>query len=193
MAEDLQSLLEKINREGVEKAEAKAAGIIAEAEAKAAEIVRAAEEKAAKAKAGAEEAARVYESGAKERVRQAARDVVLEVRASIEALLAKVLLEDVEKSLSEPAAVASLAAKAVEETAGGAEISAPGKIAAALKAQLASRPEISILADDSISAGFTVKTDGGRVEHDFTAKTIAEEMAKRLRPDLAALLGKQAD
>ena len=35
MSEDLQSLLEKINRDGVEKAKAEAARIIAEAKAKA--------------------------------------------------------------------------------------------------------------------------------------------------------------
>ena len=35
----------------------------------------------------------------------------------------------------------------------------------------------------------TVKTDGGRVEHDFTAETISAELARRLRPDLAKLVG----
>ena len=51
--EDLQSLLEKINRDGVEKADAEAQRIIAEAKAKADEIVRAANAKADVAKAEA--------------------------------------------------------------------------------------------------------------------------------------------
>ena len=38
------------------------------------------------------------------------------------------------------------------------------------------------------SVTFLVKTDGGRVEHAFTGDVIAEELAKRLRPDLAKLL-----
>ena len=60
MSEDLQGLLEKINREGVEKAEAKAAEIIAEAKAKAAEIVKAAKDEAAQAKADADAAAQDF-------------------------------------------------------------------------------------------------------------------------------------
>ena len=44
--EDLQSLLEKINREGVEKAEAEAKRIVADAEARAAKIVKDAEAEA---------------------------------------------------------------------------------------------------------------------------------------------------
>ena len=54
MSEDLQSLLEKINREGVEKARAEADKIIADAKAKAADIVKTANAEAAKAKADAE-------------------------------------------------------------------------------------------------------------------------------------------
>ena len=42
--------------------------------------------------------------------------------------------------------------------------------------------------DDALGTGFSVKTDGGRVEHAFTGDVIAEELAKRLRPDLAKLL-----
>ena len=54
--EDLQSILEKINREGVEKAEAEAARIVSAAKEKAAAIVREANEAAAKAKAAAAKA-----------------------------------------------------------------------------------------------------------------------------------------
>ena len=47
----------------------------------------------------------------------------------------------------------------------------------------------TLTTDPALGAGFTVKLDGGRVEHDFTAETISTELAKRLRPDLAKLLG----
>ena len=57
-----------------------------------------------------------------------------------------------------------------------------------LKAQLASLGSFKVTIDETIGAGFTVKVDGGRVEHDFTSKAIAEELSRRLRPDLAALL-----
>ena len=46
MAEELQSLLEKIQNDGIKKAEAERDAIIAQAQAEAADIIKAAEEKA---------------------------------------------------------------------------------------------------------------------------------------------------
>ena len=66
-------------------------------------------------------------------------------------------------------------------------ITAP-KIAEALKAQLAAKANFSVVMDETHGSGFNVKLDGGRVEHDFTGATVAAELAKRLRPDLAALM-----
>lgn len=188
MAEELQSLLEKINREGVEKAEAEAARITGEAEARAKRIVADAEAAAAKAKADAEAAAAAYEAGARERLAQAARDLVNETKAAIGRLLEKTLGENVEKALGDEATAVALAAQAMREVAGGAEISAPEKLAAALKAQLASRPETKVTIENAPRAGFTILTDGGRIENTFTPEAIAGELARRLRPDLAALL-----
>ena len=54
MAEELQSLIEKINRDGVEKATAEAAKIVSAAKEQAAAIVKAANEEAAKSAAAAE-------------------------------------------------------------------------------------------------------------------------------------------
>jgi len=48
MAEELQSLLEKINQDGIKKAEAQKAAIVAAAEAEAAEIIANAQKEAAK-------------------------------------------------------------------------------------------------------------------------------------------------
>ncbi len=42
--------------------------------------------------------------------------------------------------------------------------------------------------DETLGTGFTIKLEGGRVEHDFTGATVSAELAKRLRPDLAALM-----
>ena len=66
MSEDLQSLLEKINREGVEKARTEADKIIADAKAKAADIVKTANAEAAKAKTDAEKTAADYAARAAE-------------------------------------------------------------------------------------------------------------------------------
>lgn len=188
MSEDLQGLLEKINRDGVEKAEAKAAEIIAEAKAKAAEIVKTAKEEAERAKAEAKTVADDFAARADETVKQAARDTVLKVREAITALLEGVLVKDVEKALADDAVAVQLASDAIRDLTSNAEIAAGEKLAAALKAQLAAKGEVSIVTDENVHSGFSVKIDGGRVEHAFTAEVVAEELSKRLRPELAKLL-----
>lgn len=189
MAEDLQSLLEKINRDGVEKAQAQADGILADAKAKAAAIVKEAEDTAAKAKAASEKAAADYAERAKETIRQAARDTVLAVEAAVTKTLENLLAKDVKAALSDSSAAARLAMKAIEGLAGAAEVAAANKeLASALKAQLAAKGDIKVVLDETLDSGFTVRTDGGRVEHSFTGATVAEELAKALRSDLAALM-----
>lgn len=190
MSEDLQSLLEKINREGVEKAQAAADGIVAKAKAEAAAIVKAAEESAAKTKADAEAAAADYAKRAGETVRQAARDTVISVESAISAKLEALLARDVKAALADGKEAAKLVAGAVAEFAGKGDISvaAAKSVADALKAQLAGEKNITVVLDETLGSGFTVKLDGGRVEHSFTGETVAAELAKRLRSDLARLV-----
>lgn len=186
--EDLQSLLEKINRDGVEKAEAAAAKILDDAKAKADAMIADARAEAAKAKADAEKAALDYQTRAAETVAQAARDTVLKIEASVTSLLEKVLVKDVEKALADEATVKSLVTEAIKGITGSAEVAVPAKLAPALKAQLAAENAITVVTDDTFGTGFSVKIDGGRVESAFTADVIAAELAKRLRADLAKLL-----
>jgi V/A-type H+-transporting ATPase subunit E len=188
MAEELQSLIEKINRDGVEKANAEAARIVAEANAKAAATLKEAEEKAKATEDGAKLKAEEDVKRAEKAIAQAARDAALKVKDAIASLLESLLRKDVESALADPATAAALAGDAVKELVGGGEVSAGPKLAEALKAQLAAMQEFKVTLDDTLGSGFTVKLDGGRVEHDFTGATVAAELAKRLRPDLAKLL-----
>ena len=184
--EDLQGLLEKINRDGVEKAEAEAKRIIDDARAKADALIKDAQARAAQSKADAEKTSAAYAERAAETIRQAARDVVIGVKGSVTALLENLLAKGVEKALGDSAA--QIAADAIKGLTGSGEITCGPKLATALKAQLATNGNVKVTTDESLGAGFTVKIDGGRVEHDFTAETISTELAKRLRPDLAKLV-----
>ena len=187
--EDLQSLLEKINRDGVERAEAEAKRIVDEAQAKAAAIVKEAQAAADKAKADADQAAADYAKRAAESVGQAARDVVIGVKDALTALLENLLAKDVDKALADEATAAQIVTAAIKDLTGPGEITCGAKLAAALKSQAAGLKSFTLTTDDSLGAGFTVKLDGGRVEHAFTVEVIAAELAKRLRPDLAKLIG----
>ena len=188
MAEELQSLIEKINRDGVEKATAEAAKIVSAAKEQAAAIVKAANEEAAKSAAVAEAEATASAERAKETLRQAARDAVISVESAVSSLLEKILTANVDASLCDPATASAIAGEAVRDIVASGEIHAGAKIAEALKAQLAAKANFTVVMDEVAGSGFTVKLDGGRVEHDFTGATVAAELAKRLRPDLAALM-----
>ena len=190
MAEELQQLLEKIQRDGVDKANAEAAAIVAKAKAEADTIVKKAQEDAAAAEAKGKADAEAYAARARETISQAARDTVLKVKEDVTKLLTKLLAQDVSAALATEAV--PLAAAAVKElvTGSGAEVAASAKLVDALRAQLAAQAQngVKVVADEMTGAGFTVKLDNGRVEHEFTDAAIANALAQRLRADLAELL-----
>ena len=189
MTEELQTLLEKINRDGVEKANAEAARIVADAKAKAASIVKEAEAEAAAAAARAADEAERSAARAAETISQSARDAVLRVEQAVSALFEKLLAEKVDAALSDPAVSAGLVAEAVKALAAGeAEIAVAPKLAEALRAELAGRGCFTVVTDEALGTGFSVKLEGGRVEHAFTGAVVAEAIAARLRPELARLV-----
>ena len=190
MAEELQQLLEKIQHDGVEKANAEAATILAKAKADAAAILKDAESKAAAFRAQAETDAKAFEERAQKTISQAARDTVLEVKDAIGRMLEKLLAKDVAAALADPSEAAKLALAAVNELGSNADVAAGEKLAAALKAQLAAEAKagVKVVLDESVGTGFSIRLDGGRVEHDFSESAIVAALAKRLRPDLAKLV-----
>lgn len=185
--EDLQGLLEKINRDGVEKAEAAAKEIVSKAEAKAAAILKEAEAESARRLKAAEAEAESFVKRSEVTLKQAARDVVLEVRDSLSAKFDELLVKSVDRTLADEATLVSLVEGAVRSLTGPGEISVSPKLVAALQAKLASA-EFTVLADEAVGGGFAVRVDKGRVEHAFTVEAIAGELSKRLRPELAKLL-----
>ena len=188
MSEDLQGLLERINRDGVEKAQREADEIVAAAKKKAADIVKAANEEAARAKSDAEKAAKDYSARAAETVREAARDTVLSVQAAVTSLLEKLLSKDVAAALSDGRTASAIVADVVRDFAVKGEIACGPELAKTLAAQLAQEGGFTVVTDETLGAGFSVRLDGGRIEHAFTADVVADELAKHLRPDLAALM-----
>ena len=186
--EDLQSLLEKINREGVEKAEAESKKIIEDARAKADAIVKDALAAAEKAKTESEKASAAYAERAAETIRQSARDIVIGVKDTVTGLLENLLARDVDRALGDEAIAVQIVTEAIKGLTGPGEIQCGEKLAKTLTAQLSTLNSFTVTTDATLGTGFTVKVDGGRVEHTFTGETIAAELAKRLRPDLAKLV-----
>lgn len=194
----LQELLEKIKRDGVESARAEAARIVAEGEAaKRARVEEASREAKAIVEKAKAEAARAEESG-RAALAQASRDLLLAFRGSLEGILAKAVSSETKAAygpevLAEaiPAAVKALAAGGSES--GLAVLLPPqelrkleGRFAGLLSEELKKGVELKPYAD--LDAGFRIAERGGAAYYDFSAEALAELFAKHLNARLAETL-----
>ena len=193
MTEDLQQLLEKIQRDGVDKAQAEASSILENATKEAASLIATAKAEADKIKSDAKAEADAYATRAGETISQSARDVLLHVEKSVTALMEELLQKDVNTALNCEETTAALVQEAVKTYMSGEEsieIAAAEKMVEALRAKLAATAAegVSVVTDKTTGSGFRVKLADGRIEHDFTGTAVADALAKQLRPGLAALL-----
>jgi V/A-type H+/Na+-transporting ATPase subunit E len=193
MTQDLQQLLEKINTEGVEKANIEAAKIIDQATLQAKALVDAATREATKKVATAKQESDAFERRAEETIRQAARDTLLNVEKALTDMLCALLLKEVKTTMNTPALVSQLASEAVRAYItgkGGVDVATSAALADALRATLATEAAngVTVVTDTLIGSGFKVRLANGRIEHDFSGGAVADALAKNLRPKLAALL-----
>ncbi len=202
MAEQLQELLERINREGVEKAEKKAAGIVAAAEARAAEIVEAAEKEAAEKQAGAETAAEHLKENAEKAISQSARNVLLSLEEEVQKYFDRILTTAIGESMT-PEAMTTAILKLVEKAA--AQIGGDDKVEVALAPEDAKKISDGLLASfrkeaegtltinpvPSVEAGFTVSFDGGKSSYDFTDTGLRELISTYLSPHLKEIISRR--
>lgn len=193
MTQDLQQLLEKIQRDGVDKAKTDSDKIVEDARAQARSLIESARAEATKIKTAARVEAEAFEHRAEETVRQSARDTLLNVEKAVTSLLTTLLLKDVNSALNSTELVSGLVVEAVRTYLAGKgtiEVAAAAKLADALRAKLAGEAAsgVTVVTDDTIGTGFRVRLANGRIEHAFTGAAIADSLAKQLRPRLASLL-----
>ena len=193
MTQDLQQLLEKIQRDGADKAKVEADRLLEQARAQAKATAEAARSEASRIKADARQEAESFERRAEETIRQAARDTVLNVEKAITGLFANLLLKEVTAALDSTEVVACLAADAVHAYLDGkteVEVTAASKLADVLRAKLAAEAAagLTVVTDETTGAGFRIRLAGGRIEHTFTGAAVADSLARQLRPVLAALM-----
>ena len=193
----LQELIDKIKKDGIESASALAEKAKADAEAEAKRILETARKEAetivAKAKADAERA----EQAGIAAVGQASRNLVLAFRAEIQGLLDAVVARESKEAYGEdalkaavPAILTSWAGKGVDSLdvlLGADELKKlegffAGKLAAELKKGL------ELKADRNIGAGFRIAAKDGSAYYDFSAEAVAELLSSYLNPRLAEVL-----
>ena len=200
MATELQSLLDKIQNEGVAKANAEAEKIINDAKVKAAGIVADAEAKAVAAKKQSEADAAVFQQRAEQAVKQAARDVLLSVKTDLDQTLQRVFLAKISEALT-PDFLKGLitdvvrAYSASPDAKKGMDIAlSPEQVKTLEEVVLKSAQQTAIAGgvrvapNADVRAGFRVSLANGRIEYDFTAQAIQASLAKFLRPALAKII-----
>ncbi len=197
MPEELQSLLDKINEEGVKKAEARAAEIIANARKEAKAIQLKAEQDAAAAVKTAGEQADALRKRAESAVRQAARDIILELQQELEKRLNRAVANAADQALTPEfmaGLIRELAAKFAAAPGSRLSVLAAVKDAAALDKALAGALVNSfhgapqVLGSSEISGGMEVSFKEGKVYFDFTSEAVTELVAAYIGPRLAKLL-----
>ena len=203
MAEELQHLIERIRKEGVESGEKAADSLVAEAKKKAAAIVADAQKQAKELAEKADKEAAAFAERGKKTLQQAARDLLISIGGSVGDVVGGLVDAKVGAALT-PELMAQMLLKLAEAYAkdGGADgiVAMLGEAdAAAVKAAFAKEYQsklaagIQIESDKEIFKGFRVGAKGGQVFHDFTKEAIAESLASFLRPDLAQIVKKAAE
>lgn len=191
----LQELLDKIRKEGLEAARAEAFRLEDEAKAKAAAIVAEAEKEAAALRASAAADAARAEAAGTAAISQAARDLVLAFRDGLSAALAAAVRSDVKAAYGPevlaqaiPEVLKAVAAKGAE---GDLELLVPPAHAAKLDGRFAERLSaelkrgVVVKPFPGIDAGFRIAERDGAAYYDFSADELAELLARRLNPRLA--------
>jgi len=200
MAEELQELLERIRREGVEQATRERERILQEAHREAERLVHEAERHAAELRQRAETDAKLTEQRAQAAIRQAARDIILALREELLRRLTGVVRSCVGEALS-PEAMGQLIVamqraylerksdgeSALEVLVGPRDLERlETHCRTALLQDLKVRPQL-ILAPE-IGAGLKLGTGSGDLFLDVTDETVAELICAYVGPRLAALL-----
>lgn len=183
MAEELQSLLEKINQEGIMKAEAEKAKIIADAEKQAQEIIANASKEAEKIIADANKNADDIFHRTTGTLEQSRRDIVLQLRKELADRLHDAVNDAGAKALT-PEFMAQLIRELA--LAFSADPNSPicvrtsvknaDALDQALREALADsfKAEPKVFAGKEVANGMEVSFDGGKCFYDFTLDAVSD-------------------
>lgn len=193
----LQELIDKIKKDGIEASAEESARAKAAAKTEADRILEAAKKEAdgivAKAKAEAER----FEKAGAAALEQAARNAVLSFRSEIEGLLSRIALRETVAAYDEGALKAVLPEilKTWSKTGSDdvAVMVSADKLAALeafFKEKLSTelKKGVELKGDRTVGAGFRIASADGAAYYDFSAEAVVELLSAYLNPRLAEIL-----
>ncbi|MCL2093483.1 MAG: V-type ATP synthase subunit E [Treponema sp.] len=198
----LQELIDKIKKDGIETASEEAAKLKREAEAEAARIVSAAQKEAADiVNQGRVDADRVEKAG-KAALEQASRNLILAFRGEVDALLERIVAQAVASSYKEDTlkavlpeifkawaqkdGVESIDLLLSEDNLNSLKSWATGALSEELK------KGVELRSDRNLGAGFRIANKDGSAYYDFSAESVAVLLSAYLNPQLAEVLSLSA-
>lgn len=196
MAQQIQDLVESIQKEGIEKANKKAEQIIAEANKKADDIIKSAKKESQRLLSEADKEIALRDQSAKASLTQAARDVQLSLKKALTEQINSLLKEDISKAFKTKdfvkliKDVISLDFCDVKNT----ELQLSEKdfeaLAATLTKELGDKVKqgLEIKPVKSVNVGFKLADKDGSGYFDFSDEATAELMIPFLSPAIAKIV-----
>jgi vacuolar-type H+-ATPase subunit E/Vma4 len=197
MSEEIKGLIEKIQREGIQKAKDEGKKIEERAQLEAKNIIE-------KALADADliiQKAKEYSLKEKESTQasleQAGRDFLISIRAKLNDLLKKIIVSNISESLT-PQEMSRIINTLIKERSAkpgqeGIEIifnkTDLAKIKELFLEKLSEEAKkgITLKSSENLSAGFTISFDSGKSHFDFSDKALAQYLSTYLNQELAKI------
>ena len=197
MQMELNTIIEKIKKEGIGEAESKAADILKQAQAKADKIIAEAEKKKENIIKNAQTDAANLKKNGEEALNQASRDVILALKESITGVFDALIKKEVAQQLSPEVlkeVIVNLIQKFSEEKEAEIEVllsdkdkkSMESALLNALKGEV--KKGLTIKVSPSIEHGFRIGKKGESSYYDFTDEAITESFKTYLNPKIKELL-----
>jgi V/A-type H+-transporting ATPase subunit E len=203
MTEELQGLLERIRKEGVERAEAEATSIVAAADDRARRTLAEAEAAADDLRRAGEAEAEARRQRGETALEQAGRDFLLTLQQRIEAVLRESLRDTLAAALT-PETIADMlvrladayAAHDMNESRVDVLLSPEDRegLAGIVMEQYRDlvNQGLVLRADERLDKGFKVSFADDNLYHDFSLAALAEALAPVLKPPLGEIVERAA-
>ena len=197
----LQELIDKIKRDGIESASGEAARLKNQAEGEARWIVEAARKEAETIVAAARADAERAEKAGIAAVAQASRNLILAFKGEIQAVLDRIVVRETAAAYSGDVIKAALPEILKNWAAGGGDsldILLPEAQLAPLEAlfreKLAAelKKGAELKSDRNLGAGFRIANRDGSAYYDFSAEAVGDLLSAYLNPRLAEIVKTQA-
>jgi V/A-type H+-transporting ATPase subunit E len=197
----VQELIDKIKKDGIETASQEAARIRAEAEKEARHIIEAANKEADDIISHSKQDAERTEKAGVAALEQASRNLILAFKDEIKALLDRIVADNVAANYSEdvlknalPDLLKAWASKGGDDLAVILPESEAAKLQSFFSGKLTDelKKGVELKSSRKLTSGFHISNKDGSIYYDFSAEAVAQLLSTYLNPKLAEILKNSA-